>query len=161
MDKEKQPISFRASTKTERQICELSEKWGERTSSVIVRAIQMAHDNISVNIQNEVDTIAATVKEEYDEGELEYPQDKVFEEVDNWCCQNLKHKNINAYTLDDMLDTADMCSAILKHAERQGCIENDTGLWDQVTPYGVIASVAFFSLQLCVLDKLQTLGVGL
>jgi len=43
-DKEKRVISFRASKIVNKQIAELTERWGESTTRAIHRAVAIAHE---------------------------------------------------------------------------------------------------------------------
>jgi hypothetical protein len=58
----------------------------------------------------------------------------------------VRHGMISEYDVDDLVSTAADCAAIIHVAKEDAWVEDDHGLWDGLT-YGVLASVAFFSLR--------------
>ena len=94
---------------------------------------------------------AADVKEELDEAE--YPEDILHEVTDGLFGNLVKCKLVDEYTLEDMLETMDAVQAILQAGKERGCIVDDFGLWENISPYGVPASVAFFTLERLIRDS--------
>lgn len=102
--------------------------------------------------QNVWDSVVSTVEDvicDY-KGEPETDRDDVIERLDEECdClfgSLVKHGRIDQYDVDDLVETAADCAAIIKVAEAKAWVETDNGLWEGVT-YGVLASIAYFSLR--------------
>lgn len=63
------------------------------------------------------------------------------------------------YDLDDMVDTCAKCADIIRFAEKLDCVEEDSGLWEGIT-YGMLASIAYFSLRNCFHELLRGRGIN-
>src|SRR5437667_12653302 len=72
--------------------------------------------------------------------------ERMDEECDTLFGRLVKQGRIDQYTLDDLVETAADCAAIIKLAEQDAWVEDDHGLRDGLT-YGVLASIAYFSLR--------------
>jgi len=87
--------------------------------------------------------------------------DAVFDETDSIFGKLIKQKLVTNYTFDDLIDTATDCTVILKYAKKFAWVENDTelweGLWERLC-FGMIASIAFFSLRNCFYTALENKG---
>ena len=71
----------------------------------------------------------------------------IFEATDRAFGDLVKEKRIDQYTFEDMIDTFDAVATIIDFARDQAWVEDDHGLWEGCEPYGLPASVAFYSLQ--------------
>ena len=65
---------------------------------------------------------------------------------------------ISNYDVDDLIETAYECSIIMKVAQEDAWVESDSGLWEGLT-YGVLASMAFFSLRNLLYNALKNAGI--
>lgn len=72
--------------------------------------------------------------------------ERMDEECDSLFGRLVKQGRIDEYSVDDLVETAGDCAAIIKLAEQDAWVEDDRGLWDGLT-YGILASVAYFSLR--------------
>ena len=72
--------------------------------------------------------------------------DRLDEECDTLFEQLVHVGRIDQYDVDDLVRTAEPCAAIIAEAQKSAWVEDDSGLWEGLT-YGVLASVAFFSLR--------------
>lgn len=61
------------------------------------------------------------------------------------------------YTVDDMVATAEDCAEIIRYAEDNAWVEDDSGLWDGLT-YGILATIAYYSLRNCLYKALADAG---
>ncbi len=64
------------------------------------------------------------------------------------------------YDVHDLVNTCSTCAAIIEYAEDIAWIEDDYGLWHGLT-YGVLASIAYFSLKNCFNQLLEDRGVDI
>ena len=69
----------------------------------------------------------------------------------------VKQGRIDEYSVDDLVETAGDCAAIIKLAEQDAWVEDDRGLWDGLT-YGILASIAYFSLRNLLYQALKDAG---
>lgn len=94
--------------------------------------------------------VCETAKDMLDDLEKDCSRDELIERMDEECDSLfgslVKHGRIDQYDVDDLVETAEECAAIIKCAEEYSWVEDDHGLWDGLT-YGVLASVAYFSLR--------------
>jgi hypothetical protein len=72
--------------------------------------------------------------------------ERMDEECDSLFGRLVKQGRIDQYSVDDLVETAGDCAAIIKLAEQDAWVEDDRGLWDGLT-YGILASIAYFSLR--------------
>jgi hypothetical protein len=107
-------------------------------------------------IEASIDTIVAQCDTSTNREQLidiiDYECDELFTERTN------RTKNLALYNLDDLLDTSQVCGYIIKFAEERAWVEDDDGLWDGLV-YGVLASVAYFSLRNCIVQLMQDRGI--
>ena len=83
--------------------------------------------------------------------------ERMDEECDTLFCRLIKQGRIDQYSVDDLLETTGDCAAIIKLAEQDAWIEDDHGLWDGLT-YGILASIAYFSLRNLLYQALKDAG---
>lgn len=69
----------------------------------------------------------------------------------------VKHRRIDEYTAEDLVQTASACATIIQVAEEDSWVEDDRGLWEGLT-FGVLASIAYFSLEHLIYDGLAKAG---
>jgi len=81
--------------------------------------------------------------------------ERIDEECDSLFGRLVKHGRIDQYDVDDLVNTAGECAAIIKCAESCAWVEDDNGLWDGLT-YGVLASIAYFSLRNCLTEACKS-----
>ena len=55
------------------------------------------------------------------------------------------------------METAGDCAAIIKLAEQEAWVEDDYGLWDGLS-YGILASIAYFSLRNLLYQAMKDAG---
>lgn len=84
--------------------------------------------------------------------------ERLDEECDTLFGQLVRQGRIDEYTVDDMVETAAANAAIIKVAQQDAWVEDDHGLWDGLT-YGVLASIAYFSLRNLLYEGLKREGV--
>jgi hypothetical protein len=118
---------------------------------------------MSVILSNQV--VRKRIKEFVKEAKQHFDKDadrnSVLEWMDEQCDalwgQLIKQGPIAQYDLDDMIDTAHECGIILKVAQEDAWVEDDSGLWEGLI-YGVVASVAYFSLRNLLYNALKNAG---
>ena len=107
-------------------------------------------------IEASIDTVVAQCDKTTNREQLidliDYEVDELFTERSN------RTKRLDLYNLDDMLDTSQLCGEIIKFAEDRAWVEDDEGLWQGLV-YGVLASVAYFSLRNCFVQLMQDRGI--
>ena len=91
------------------------------------------------------------------ETKREYVIDRMDEECDAVFGQLVMQGPIDKYTVDDLVNTCSNCAAIIRFAEEVAWVEDDYGLWGGLK-YGILASIAFFSLQNCFYQLLKNMG---
>src|SRR5713226_4814806 len=64
--------------------------------------------------------------------------ERMDEECDTLFGRLVKLGRIDQYTVDDLVETAGDCAAIIKLAGQDAWVEDDHGLWDGLT-YGILA----------------------
>src|SRR6266436_1126028 len=72
--------------------------------------------------------------------------ERMDEDCDTLFGRLVKQGRIDQYSVDDLVETAADCAAIIEVAKDDAWVEDDRGLWDGLT-YGVLASIAYFSLR--------------
>src|SRR5260370_27936810 len=72
--------------------------------------------------------------------------ERMDEECDSLFGRLVKQGRIDEYSVDDLVETAADCAAIIKLAEQDAWVEDDHGLCDGLT-YGILPSIAYFSLR--------------
>ncbi len=83
--------------------------------------------------------------------------ERMDEECDTLFGRLVKQGRIDQYTVDDLVETAGDCAAIIKLAEQEAWVEDDYGLWDGLT-YGILASIAYFSLRNLLYQAMKDAG---
>lgn len=111
----------------------------------IRKAVDEVIQDIIKDFKDEPDTDRETVIERLDE------------ECDSLFGNLVAHGRIDQWDVDDLCDNAQACSAIIKAADRDAWIEDDHGLWDGLT-YGVLGSIAYFSLRNLLYKSLELEG---
>lgn len=106
-------------------------------------------------------TIQDAVQNIIDRFDEETEREEVIEALDIACddawCDLVKYKNVTEYDAHDLVDTAGACAEIIHYADQNAWVEDDSGLWEGLT-YGVLASIAYFSLRNCFYQALFNLG---
>ena len=83
--------------------------------------------------------------------------ERMDEECDTLFGRLVKQGRIDQYGVDDLVETAADCAAIIKLAEQDAWVEDDHGLWDGLT-YGILASIAYFSLRNLLYQAMKDAG---
>ncbi len=107
-----------------------------------------------------LDTVRDIIDDYKDAPETE--RDTLIERMDDDCdtlfsSLVMRGGRICDYDVDDLLATAGPCAEIIRVAQEDAWVEDDHGLWDGVT-YGVLASVAYFSLRNLLYQALADAG---
>lgn len=84
--------------------------------------------------------------------------ERMDEEHDALFVQLVGHGRIDQYDVSDLARTAPACATILLVAEADAYVENDGGLWQGLT-YGVLASIAYYSLRNLLYVAMKAEGV--
>ncbi len=106
-------------------------------------------------IEEGIDVVVAQCDKDTDREQLIEIIDDQYEDLFS---EVVKCQRLDTYTLDDMLDTCQICGEIIKFAEDRAWVEDDTGLWEGLL-YGVLASVAYFSLRNCFVQLMSDRGI--
>jgi hypothetical protein len=83
--------------------------------------------------------------------------ERMDEECDSLFGRLVKQGRIDQYSVDDLVETAGDCAAIIKLAEQDAWVEDDHGLWEGLT-YGILASIAYFSLRNLLYQAMKDAG---
>ena len=83
--------------------------------------------------------------------------ERTVEETDALFGQLVHHGRIDQYDADDMVATAQPCAMVIKVAASDAWVEDDYGLWEGLK-YGVLASIAYFSLRNLLYQTLKDEG---
>ena len=94
------------------------------------------------------------ILENYDLDDDDSLHDAVFEQCDSSFGELVQHGMISDYNVQDMVRTASDCAAIIEVAEDERCVADDSGLWEGLR-YGVLAAIAFHSLENLIRDALD------
>lgn len=116
----------------------------------------MTTDDVMAAVRSTVQDIIDDHKDEPDT-DREALIERMDEECDALFGQLVKHGPISDYDADDLIETAEDCAVIIKAAKEKAWVEDDSGLWDGLT-YGVLASVAYFSLRNLIYQVLKDAG---
>ena len=88
----------------------------------------------------------------------EQPHDAIFEAVDNgWTDLGFPYGRISEYPECYDKDIFDALAPVLQYIEEKGCVETDSGLWEGLNPLPILASIAFFSIEQALWEKLREL----
>lgn len=115
------------------------------TADDVRKAIIATRDDIISDFRDEPDTDREDVIERLDE------------ECDALFGQLVQHGRIAEYDVDDLVSTAADCAAIIQVAKEDAWVEDDHGLWEGLT-FGVLASIAYFSLRNLLYQSLADAG---
>lgn len=114
----------------------------------------MNHQRIETQIELALDDII----DEFDaDTNREEVIERLDEETDAVWGELIKDGSIAQYTVSDLTETAEQCATIIGFAEERAWVETDGGLWQGLT-YGVLASIAYFSLRNCFYQLLKDRG---
>lgn len=102
-------------------------------------------EQVRENVKSTVEDIISDFKDEPDT-DRETLIERMDEECDTLFGQLVKQGRIDQYGVDDLVETAADSATIIKVASEDAWVEDDSGLWDGLT-YGVLASIAYFSLR--------------
>jgi hypothetical protein len=105
------------------------------------------------------ETVAEIIGDYWDtpETDRETLIERMDEECDTLFGRLVKQGRIDQYSVDDLVETAADCAAIIKLAEQDAWVEDDHGLWDGLT-YGILASIAYFSLRNLLYQAMKDAG---
>jgi len=113
-----------------------------------------------LKVRAEIDSTVGEIIEEYREDpetDRETLIERMDEECDSLFGRLVKQGRIEEYSVDDLVETAGDCAAIIKLAEQDAWVEDDHGLWDGLT-YGILASIAYFSLRNLLYQAMKDAG---
>mgnify|MGYP001597742562 CR=1 FL=1 len=116
------------------------------TSDEVISRVNDTAKSIIDDIGSDVDTDRETLIERLDE-----ENDTLFGNL-------VRSGRIDQYDVDDLVSTAGDCAAVIHAAEQNAWVEGDNGLWEGLT-YGVLASIAFFSLRNLLYQAMKDLGI--
>ena len=105
------------------------------------------------------ETVAEIIGDYQDDPETDRETliERMDEECDALFGRLVKQGRIDQYTVDDLVETAADCAAIIKLAEQDAWVEDDRGLWDGLT-FGILASIAYFSLRNLLYQAMKDAG---
>ncbi len=105
------------------------------------------------------ETVAEIIGDYQDDPETDRETliERMDEECDALFGRLVKQGRIDQYTVEDLVETAGDCAAIIKLAEQDAWVEDDHGLWDGLT-YGILASIAYFSLRNLLYQAMKDAG---
>ena len=105
------------------------------------------------------ETVAEIIGDYQDDPETDRETliERMDEECDALFGRLVKQGRIDQYTVEDLVETAGDCAAIIKLAEQEAWVEDDYGLWDGLT-YGILASIAYFSLRNLLYQAMKDAG---
>jgi hypothetical protein len=105
------------------------------------------------------ETVAEIIDDYRDdpESDRETLIERMEEECDSLFGRLVRQGRIDQYSVDDLVETAGDCAAIIKLAEQHAWVEDDPGLWDGLT-YGILASIAYFSLRNLLYQAMKDAG---
>jgi hypothetical protein len=111
---------------------------------------------VRANIEETVDDIIGDYRDD-PETDRETLIERMDEECDSLFGRLVKQGRIDQYSVDDLVETAADCAAIIKLAEQDAWVEDDHGLWDGLT-FGILASIAYFSLRNLLYQAMKDAG---
>lgn len=117
--------------------------------------MSITHDDIRDTIDAYLDDMIEEFDADTDREEL---IDRITEEADSAWGELVKHGRIDQYTVSDLTETAAECAAIVEFAEENAWVADDSGLWEGLT-YGVLAAIAYHSLENCFHQALESRGI--
>ncbi len=108
------------------------------------------------------EAVKATVADIRDDCDTDTDRDDLIEAIDEHCDSLwgslVRHGLIDQYDVDDLVATAHQCATIIRVAKDDSWVEDDHGLWEGLT-YGVLASIAYFSLRNLLHEYLERDGI--
>jgi hypothetical protein len=111
--------------------------------------------------ENIAEAIESCLAELIDEVDADTDREDVIEALDEACDSlwgNLVRGGmITDYGVYELIETAHDCAMVIKYAEEHAWVEDDHGLWEGLT-YGVMASIAYFSLRNCLYQAMADMG---
>lgn len=90
--------------------------------------------------------------------ERDQPHDAIFEATDSLFGSLVRAQRVDSYNAHDLAATADKCAVILEVAEQDAWVADDSGLWEGLT-HGVLAAIAFHSLENCIWETLRRMDI--
>src|SRR5712692_6658653 len=105
------------------------------------------------------ETVAEIIGDYQDDPETDRETliERMDEECDSLFGRLVKQGRIDQYTVDDLVETAADCAAIIKLAEQDAWVEDDHGPRDSLTS-GILASIAYFSLRNLLYQAMKDAG---
>src|SRR6266487_2125725 len=113
-----------------------------------------------LEVRAEIEATVADIIGDYrdaPETDREVLIERMDDECDSLFGRLVKQGRIDQYSVDDLVETAGDCAAIIKLAEQDAWVEDDRGLWDGLT-YGILASIAYFSLRNLLYQAMKDAG---
>lgn len=107
-------------------------------------------------VQSTIEDVIADFKRDED-ADRETVIKRLDEECDTLFGQLVQRGRVDQYDVEDLIATVQPCAAILRVAREDAWVEDDSGLWDGLT-YGVVASIAYFSLRNLLYEGLKRAG---
>lgn len=117
---------------------------------------QITEEYVRTSVTEVVQSVIDDFKDE-PETDREAVIERLDEEGDSLFGSLVRHGMTTDYDVDDLIATAQPCAVILKVAKDDAWVEDDAGLWDGLT-FGVLASIAFFSLRNLLYEGLKNAG---
>jgi hypothetical protein len=115
------------------------------TKATIKRAVKSTVRSIIDDYNREPETDRETLIE------------RINEECDSLFGELVQHGRIDQYESDDLVETAQPCAEIIAYANEVAWVEDDYGLWEGLK-YGVLASIAYFSLRNILYQAMKDAG---
>lgn len=113
-------------------------------------------------IESVREAVAECAKDMLDDLDFDTDRETMIERMDEECDslfgRVVYQGPIAQWSADTLADCAGDCVAIIKAAEKYAWVEDDSGLWDGLT-YGVLGSIAYFSLRNLIYQACKDIGV--
>ena len=120
-----------------------------------------AHTITAATVRTMITTVIEDIIRDYSnqpETDRETLIDRLDEENDTLFGALVRTQLVSTYTVHDLVATVQPCDVIIQVATEDAWIEDDRGLWEGLT-YGILATVAFFSLRNCLYEGLKRRGI--
>lgn len=108
------------------------------------------------------ENVKSTVEDIIGNFDNDTEREELIESIDEYCDslwgELVKPGHVELYDCDDLAETAMICAEIIQYAKENAWVEDDWGLWEGVQ-YGVLASMAYFSLRNVLYQALCDEGV--
>jgi hypothetical protein len=123
------------------------------------RISKMSKQLTQAAVRRSVRSFVRETKQEFDaDTNRETLMEWIDENCDSIWGNLVKMGRIDQYDVDDLVETASECATIIKTAKDDAWVEDDRGLWEGLT-YGLVASIAYFSLRNLLYQGLKNAGI--